>query len=122
MDSSTMDETVSYIQDRISKSEFLQHVVVNAAKLVHMQKDHILAESISIKARKLKNQADPSITLGWQQRQTVTQISGHTQGDLIVVFDAEPAVVGRIVDVFIERAAPLTLFGRLVDRTPSPFA
>lgn len=46
MDSSTMDETVSIITDRIEKDEFTQHVVVNVAKVVNMQKDPELDESV----------------------------------------------------------------------------
>lgn len=46
MHSATMVETVDFIADRIEKKEFLQHVVVNVAKLVNMQKDAELAESV----------------------------------------------------------------------------
>ncbi len=41
-----MDETVSIITDRIEKEEFTQHVVVNVAKVVNMQKDPELDESV----------------------------------------------------------------------------
>lgn len=44
------------------------------------------------------------------------QLSGRTDGDLIVCFDGPPALVGRIVEVRIDRAAPLTLFGVLESR------
>ncbi|MBE0359505.1 WecB/TagA/CpsF family glycosyltransferase [Pseudoalteromonas aliena] len=46
MDIATMQETVSFIENRIEKKEFLQHVVVNVAKIVNMQKDPVLAESV----------------------------------------------------------------------------
>lgn len=46
MDVLTMDETVSHIEDRITQGNFLQHVVVNVAKVVNMQKDLTLAESV----------------------------------------------------------------------------
>lgn len=48
------------------------------------------------------------------------QLVGRTPGDLIVVFDAPPAYIGSLVSVFIERATPLTLFGRAtgVDSPP----
>jgi N-acetylglucosaminyldiphosphoundecaprenol N-acetyl-beta-D-mannosaminyltransferase len=46
MDIATMQETVSFIEDRIEKKLFLQHVVVNVAKIVNMQKDPVLAESV----------------------------------------------------------------------------
>lgn len=46
MDIATMQETVSFIESRIEHKQFLQHVVVNVAKIVNMQKDPILAESV----------------------------------------------------------------------------
>jgi N-acetylglucosaminyldiphosphoundecaprenol N-acetyl-beta-D-mannosaminyltransferase len=46
MDIATMPETVSFIENRIAKGEFLQHVVVNVAKIVNMQKDPILSDSV----------------------------------------------------------------------------
>jgi N-acetylglucosaminyldiphosphoundecaprenol N-acetyl-beta-D-mannosaminyltransferase len=47
MDIVTMSETVSFIENRVGKGEFLQHVVVNVAKIVNMQKDPLLAESVN---------------------------------------------------------------------------
>lgn len=46
MDASTMAKTVAVIADRIERQTFTQHVVVNVAKLVHMQTDAVLAESV----------------------------------------------------------------------------
>ncbi|WP_024609250.1 WecB/TagA/CpsF family glycosyltransferase [Pseudoalteromonas sp. TAB23] len=46
MDIATMEETVSFIESRIEKKQFLQHVVVNVAKIVNMQKDPVLADSV----------------------------------------------------------------------------
>ncbi len=46
MDSASMKETVSYIENKISNGEFLQHVVVNVAKLVNMQKNSVLDKSV----------------------------------------------------------------------------
>jgi len=46
MDIATMSETVSYIENKIAHGEFLQHVVVNVAKIVNMQKDSDLAQSV----------------------------------------------------------------------------
>ena len=47
MDIATMPETVSFIENRIQKGNFLQHVVVNVAKIVNMQKDKVLADSVN---------------------------------------------------------------------------
>ena len=46
MHSSTMEETVSVISDRIEENIFTQHVVVNVAKIVNMKNDPILRESV----------------------------------------------------------------------------
>jgi N-acetylglucosaminyldiphosphoundecaprenol N-acetyl-beta-D-mannosaminyltransferase len=46
MDVSTMDETVHLIRSRIEQGVFTQHVVVNVAKLVNMQHDEALADSV----------------------------------------------------------------------------
>lgn len=42
----TMSETVAWINERISARRFTQHVVVNVAKLVHMQGDATLRASV----------------------------------------------------------------------------
>jgi N-acetylglucosaminyldiphosphoundecaprenol N-acetyl-beta-D-mannosaminyltransferase len=47
MDSATIDETAELIFDRIKMGEFTQHVVVNVAKLVGMQTDAVLRESVA---------------------------------------------------------------------------
>jgi len=46
VDIATMDETVECIASRVEEKQFTQHVVVNVAKLVHMQSDPELAASI----------------------------------------------------------------------------
>jgi len=46
MDAATMDETVATISTRIIAKQFTQHVAVNVAKLVHMQSDTELANSV----------------------------------------------------------------------------
>lgn len=43
---STMSETVDFVEQKVAAEEFIQHVVVNVAKLVNMQKDSELAESV----------------------------------------------------------------------------
>lgn len=46
-------------------------------------------------------------------REKSRQLVGRTPGDLIVVFDGEPAQIGALVNVRVESVSPLTLFGRL---------
>ncbi len=73
----------------------------------------VFVESVSAKARKSRNTADPSVSVGWERPQPVTQLCGRTDSDLIVMFEADASLVGRIVEVTIDRSAPLVLFGRL---------
>ncbi len=73
----------------------------------------VFVESISERESRNRNTADPSVTLGWEQPRQVLQLAGRTDGDLIVMFDAEQSLVGSMVDVRIERAGPLALFGSL---------
>ena len=47
LDLLTMDETVKYIDDKIQNNNFIQHVVVNVAKLVNLQKDKELFKSVN---------------------------------------------------------------------------
>ncbi len=47
MDNLSMQETVDTIEDKVNKGEFFQHVVVNVAKLVNMQKDPELFDSVT---------------------------------------------------------------------------
>lgn len=41
-----MSDSVAHIEDKLIKGDFLQHVVVNVAKLVHMQTDKLLSDSV----------------------------------------------------------------------------
>ncbi|MEM1446063.1 MAG: MiaB/RimO family radical SAM methylthiotransferase [Planctomycetota bacterium] len=77
----------------------------------------VFVESVSAKATKAANGAapgSPEVSLGWQQPTTTTQLTGRTGGDLIVMFDGDPAMIGQMATVKIDSAAPLTLFGSLV--------
>ncbi|MCC5828869.1 MAG: MiaB/RimO family radical SAM methylthiotransferase [Phycisphaeraceae bacterium] len=76
----------------------------------------VFVESISARERRSANRADPSVTLNWAAPRDVLQLCGRTAGDLIVMFEAEESLVGSIVDVKIQRAAPLALFGERVGR------
>ena len=47
LDIATMDETVTWIDNRVARGAFTQHVVVNVAKLVNMRKDKALFDSVT---------------------------------------------------------------------------
>ncbi len=80
----------------------------------------VFVEAISSKARKAAgNAADPSVTLGWEKPVEVTQLSGRTDGDLIVCFDGPPELIGQIVRVRITSNGPLILMGDLCEQPVS---
>jgi tRNA-2-methylthio-N6-dimethylallyladenosine synthase len=73
---------------------------------------------------KLVSRREPAsvngVQLGWEKRlespkNARVQMVGRTRGDQIVVFDGEPSMKGRILQLDISDAQSLTLFGR-----PSP--
>lgn len=76
----------------------------------------VFVEGVSAKTRKQRNAAantqGPAVTLGWERPEETTQLTGRTGGDLIVCFDGDESLVGRIVDIDITAAAPLALLGR----------
>lgn len=59
-----------------------------------------------------------NVELGWaspeSSTESVIQLTGRSAGDLIVMFDGSPDLVGCIVPVKVHTAKPLTLFGDLV--------
>ncbi len=73
----------------------------------------VFVESISVRTQKARNAADTSVQLGWQKDEQITQLCGRNDGDLIVMFDGDESLVGSIVDVTIDKHAPLALFGQL---------
>jgi tRNA-2-methylthio-N6-dimethylallyladenosine synthase len=72
---------------------------------------------------KLVSRREPAllngVQLGWEKRlesseDDPVQMVGRTPGDQIVVFDGEPSMKGRILQLEICDAKSLTLFGRLI--------
>ena len=79
------------------------------------RKLRVFVESVSRKAAKEIDAGNGArLTLGWEK--PVTQLAGRTDGDLIVVFDGDSSLIGSVVEVEIENAAPLTLFGKLIQQ------
>jgi len=98
MDSAGMEETVSYIANRIEKKEFLQHVVVNVAKLVNMQKDTQLAESV--KACDLINIDGMGVVIG-------ARFMGHDIPERVAGVD----LFHNLLDMSAEKGFPVFLLG-----------
>ena len=78
----------------------------------------VFVESVSARHKKAEGRTGPGmVELGWEKPQPteeVTQLVGRTGGDIIVVFDGDPSLIGSVTDIKIINAAPLTLFGELV--------
>lgn len=73
----------------------------------------VFVESVSERSRKAQEAgAGQTVLLGWEK--PVTQLSGRTDGDLIVMFEGEESLIGSVVEIRIDRAAPLALFGSTV--------
>ena len=98
MDSASMEETVSYITNRIEKKEFLQHVVVNVAKLVNMQKDIQLAESV--RACDLINIDGMGVVIG-------ARFMGHDIPERVAGVD----LFHNLLDMSAEKGFPVFLLG-----------
>ncbi len=88
----------------------------------------VLVESISHREHKHRSAAatgfatgvpEANVELRWEPARTVTQLTGRTDGDLIVMFDGDESLVGSIVNVKVESAKPLSLFGQIA-QTPTP--
>lgn len=102
MDVATMDETVDWIRARIERREFTQHVVVNVAKLVHMQTDAALAESV--RACDIVNIDGMGIV--WGARMLRVQVHERVTG--VDLFE-------RLLAMAAERALPVFLLGATQD-------
>lgn len=98
MDSGTMGETVDVIAKRIENKDFLQHVVVNVAKLVNMQKDPQLAESV--KACDLINIDGMGVVLG-------ARFLGHDIPERVAGVD----LFHNLLDMSAEKSFPVFLLG-----------
>lgn len=98
MHSITMEESVEYIAKRIRNKEFLQHVVVNVAKLVNMQKDAELAESVN--ACDLINIDGMGVVLG-------ARFLGHDIPERVAGVD----LFHNLLDMSAEEQFPVFLLG-----------
>ncbi|WP_428389553.1 MiaB/RimO family radical SAM methylthiotransferase [Mucisphaera sp.] len=73
----------------------------------------VFVEGASRKEKKRQG----NVELGWAPPQgvdVVTQLSGRTGGDLIVMFDGDEGLTGSVVEVEVTGAGGLCLFGEMV--------
>jgi len=98
MDSLSMAETVDIIEDKVEQGSFFQHVVVNVAKLVHMQKDKVLAESVN--ACDMINIDGMGVVFG-------ARLSGHNVPERIAGVD----LFHNLLEMSAKRDFPVFLLG-----------
>ncbi len=111
IDKLTMDETLQRIDESIQKKAHLHHVVVNAAKLVHMQKDIELYKSVVssdiinpdgqavVWASRLLGQPLPERVAGIDLMQNLVMLA-YEKGYKIFFFGAKEEVVKGVVDKY----------------------
>jgi len=98
MHAGTMDETVSLITGRVHTRKFTQHVVVNVAKIVHMKRDHALAESI---------QACDVINIDGMGVVWGARMLGHDVPERVAGID----LFGRLLEIAVDCQWPVYLLG-----------
>lgn len=122
IDNLSMTETLTKVSDSIEKKEQLHHVVVNAGKIVAMQKDADLRKSV--------NESDvinadgqavvwASHFLGKPLKERVAGIDlmanlvemAHEKGYKIFLFGAKEEVVKSVVNLYSEKYSPELIAG-----------
>ncbi|WP_322059852.1 WecB/TagA/CpsF family glycosyltransferase [Paraburkholderia sp. J63] len=117
-----MDETVAWIADRIERRVFTQHVVVNVAKLVHMQTDKELALSVKncdiinvdgmgvVWGARMLGQPVPERVAGVDLFGKLIEMAS-SGGLPIYLLGATDAVVEKTAEILAERHPELLLAG-----------
>jgi N-acetylglucosaminyldiphosphoundecaprenol N-acetyl-beta-D-mannosaminyltransferase len=102
MDVASMDETVEFIRQRIDGHQFTQHVVVNVAKVVHLQGDASLAESV----RGCDLVGIDGMGVVWAAR-----LLGYEVAERVTGID----LFGRLIGLAAESSLPVFLLGGTAD-------
>lgn len=122
MDSASMDESVDYIIQRIESRIFTQHVVVNVAKVVHMQSDHDLARSVRdcdiinidgmgvVWGARMLGYSVPERVAGVDLFEKLVEVAA-IRGLSVYLLGATDAVVERTARILCERFPDLKLAG-----------
>lgn len=122
MDSATSLETVELIRKRIEEGQFTQHVVVNVAKVVNMQRDTVLADSIRacdiinidgmgvVWAARMLGFDVPERVAGVDLFDALLEMAARS-GLPIFLLGATPEVVGATADVVCRQYPDLIVAG-----------
>jgi len=118
----TMNETLNYIWDSIDKKEEIQHVVVNAGKIVAMQNDKELKHSVLdadlinadgqavVWASKVLCQPLPERVAGIDLMLNLVKMAHH-KGLKCYFLGASESVVNKVVDTFSSQYSPNVIGG-----------
>jgi len=117
-----MEETIEEIEHRIERREKTQHVVINAGKVVLMEKDEKLKEIIKtcpiinadgqsiVWASKLKGTPVPERVAGIDLMENLIKLSAR-KGYKIYFFGAKEEVVKKVLEVYKEKYPNLNIAG-----------
>jgi len=118
----SMDDTVDWIGARVEKRQFTQHVVVNVAKIVNLQRDAELAASIRecdivnvdgmgvVWGARLLGIPVPERVAGVDLFQRLLALA-ETKGLPVYLLGATPEIVERVVEVAAARYPRLPIAG-----------
>ena len=122
IDKLTMERTLNKIDESIKNKAHLHHVVVNAAKLVHMQKDKELYDSVVnsdiinadgqavVWASKILGQPLPERVAGIDLMQNLVKLA-YEKNYKVFFFGAKEEVVKGVVDIYSNKYNPDIIAG-----------
>jgi len=122
IDALTLEETLNLIEEAIENNKHIHHVVVNVAKLVYMQKDRELYESVTradiinadgmgvIWASKFLGKPLPERVTGIDLMQKLIE-RAYKKGYKIFFFGAKEEVVKKVVEKYSKLYSPAIVAG-----------
>jgi N-acetylglucosaminyldiphosphoundecaprenol N-acetyl-beta-D-mannosaminyltransferase len=122
VDALTMDETINIINESIKRNEHINHVVINAGKVVAMQMDQHLYQSVVscdiinadgqsiVWASQFLGKRLPERVAGVDLMQNLVQLA-HEKGYKCFFLGAKEEVARRVVDIYAEKYGPNVIAG-----------
>ncbi len=114
IDNLSMEETLGLIQEKIEASQQIHHVAVNAGKIVQMQKNDELRQSVNnsdlinadgqavIWASKFLNQPLKERVAGIDLMQHLLELA-HKSNYKVFLFGAKEEVVSKVADIYAQK-------------------
>ncbi len=122
VDSLTMTETISIIENAISNNKRINHVVINAGKVVSMQNDRDLFESVAscdvinadgqsiIWAARFLGKKLPERVAGIDLMQHLVDLA-YRKGYKCFFLGAKEEIVKKVVSIYAEKFGPQVIAG-----------